>query len=137
MKSVKVLLKFPSGQADMPVAWKFATEYGLEFSILQADIRPDRGGRCIMDITGEPENIEDALYYCRHANVQVTVLSRTMVWDDECCVHCGACTAVCSKKALSLDKETAELRFDNSKCIVCEMCIPACPTGAMRVDLMP
>ncbi len=135
MKSVKVLLRFPVSETGKPVTWMFATEYGLRFSILQADIRSDRGGKLIMDLTGEPENIEKALQFARDENVGVSILSRTVYWDDKTCVHCGACTAVCTTKALSIDPVTAELVFHNDKCTVCEMCTHACPTGAMKVDL--
>lgn len=136
MKSVKVLLKFAVNETDKPVTWLLATKYGLRFSILQADIRSDHGGKLIMDLTGEPENIEQALKFAESENVGVTVLSRTVVWDDGTCVRCGACTAVCTSKALTLDPETADLIFDNEKCIVCEMCTKACPTGSLKVDLI-
>ena len=135
MKSVKVLLKFPVAETGKPITWMFATEYGLRFSILQADIKSDRGGKLIMDLQGEPDNIEKALEFARKESVEVSVLSRTVYWDDSTCVRCGACTAVCTSKALRLDPVTAELTFDNEKCIVCEMCTHACPTGAMKVDL--
>lgn len=132
--SVKVLLKFPVHDTDKPVAWTFATKYNLRFSILQSDIRAGRGGQLIMDLHGEEKDIEAALAFARAENVAASVLSRTVRWDDEVCVHCGACTAVCISGALSLDPVTAELTFDNGKCVACEMCTHACPTGAMHVD---
>ena len=135
MKSVKVMLKFPAGQTDMPVAWKFATEYGLEFSILQADISPDKGGRMVLDVTGEKENIEQAMAFTEGEGISVRILSRAIHWDDQVCVHCGACTAVCTHKALTLDKVTAEMTFDNEWCVGCEMCVRACPTGSISVQL--
>ena len=136
MQSVKVLFKYAVNETDKPVIWLLATKFGLRFSILQADIKSDRGGKLIMDLSGEPENIQKALQFAENENVGVTILSRTVVWDDKACVRCGACTAVCTPKALSIDPESAELIFDNEKCIVCEMCTHACPTGAMKVDLI-
>lgn len=134
MKSAKVLLKFPVHETEKPIAWLFATRYNLKFSILQSDIKAGRGGQLIMDIEGEEKDIESALAFARGENVKTVILSRTVCWDDDVCVRCGACTAVCVSGALSLDPETAELRFDNGKCLACEMCTHACPTGAMRVD---
>ena len=136
MRSVKVLLKFPVDDASKPVAWVFATEYKLQYSILQADIRAGQGGRMIMDLRGEEEDIAAAVEYARSENVEVKMLNRMVLWDDEVCVHCGACTAVCAAKALSLDQETWELKFNNEKCVACEMCTHACPTGAMHVDFI-
>lgn len=136
MKHAKIMLKFPVHETTKPIAWLFATEFGLKFSILQADIRAERGGRIIMDISGEEENITRAIAFARAENVEVQLLTRVVCWENDVCVHCGACTAVCTSKALSLDKETFELNFDNSKCLACEMCTQACPTGAMHVDFI-
>lgn len=134
MKSVKVLMKFAANSEEKPLAYILATRFGIEFSILQADIRSGEGGRMIMDLKGEAEALEKALRFAEAEGVVVTVLSRAVHWDNEVCVHCGACTAVCTRKALSLDPVTAELRYDNDKCVACEMCTHACPTGAMRAD---
>ena len=136
MKKAKIMLKFPEHETSKPIAWLFATEYGLRFSILQADIRAGRGGRIIMDISGEEDDITRAVAFARQENVEVQFLSRVVRWENDVCVHCGACTAVCTSKALTLDKETCELNFDNSKCLACEMCTQACPTGAMHVEFM-
>ena len=135
MKSVKVLLKFAVGEATKPITWEFATVYGLHFTILQADVQPDQGGRLIMDLSGEEENIERAIAYAKEENVSVTVLSKSVQWDNTLCVHCGACTAVCPSRALSIDPVTAELCFKNELCVVCERCTYACPTGALSVAL--
>lgn len=136
MKQVKIMLKFPVHETSKPIAWLFATEYGLEFSILQADIRAGQGGRIIMDLCGDEENIARAMEYARSENVEVKMINRMVLWEDDVCVHCGSCTAVCTQKALTLDRETAELKFDNEKCVACEMCTRACPTGAMHVDFI-
>jgi len=136
MKTIKVLLHFSAEDADKPIAWHFAHDYNLMFSIFQADVRSGRGGRMIMDISGEPEDIEKALEFARSENVAVNILSKAIVWNDDKCVHCGACTAVCIRRALHLDPVTAELSFNNAECVVCEMCINACPTGAIREDFI-
>lgn len=136
MKKAKIMLKFPVHETSKSIAWSFAVEYGLKFSILQADIRAGRGGRIIMDISGEEEDIARAVAFARSENVEVQLLSRVVCWENNVCVHCGACTAVCTSKALTLDPVTSELNFDNSRCLACEMCTQACPTGAMHVDFI-
>ncbi len=134
-KSVKVRLKFNTSDTEKPFVHLFATEFGLVFSILQAEITPGQGGRMILDLTGEAENIEKALEYAKSRNVRVKILSKAIVWNDSTCVHCGSCTAVCMHKALTLDPVSAELSFNNENCVVCEMCVKACPTGAIAVDI--
>ena len=134
-KSVKIRLRFRPEDTKQPFVHMFATKYGLVFSILQADITPDKGGRLVLDLSGEQSAIEDALAFTAAQGVSVQVLSRVIHWDDQVCVHCGSCTAVCVQRALTLDRETAMLSFDNARCVVCEMCTKACPTGAIRVEL--
>ncbi len=134
MKELKVRVKFSPESADMPLAWYLATKFGIRFSILQAELRAGQGGRMIMDLSGEPEDLNNALAFARDEGIDVKVLHRSVSWDNDVCVHCGACTAVCTRKALTLDPVTAELAFNNARCVACEMCTRACPTGAMHVD---
>ena len=136
MKSIKVLLQFPISETNSPVTWMFATEYGVRFSILQADVRPGQGGRLVLDLAGEEDSLAAALEYAKSVDVSVTILSKSVEWDEDLCVHCGACTAACPTKALTIDPQTAELCFDNEKCVVCEMCTRVCTTGAMKVALI-
>jgi len=132
---VKIRLIFSHGDVNRPFVHHYVTRFGLTFSILQADITPDIGGRMVLDLMGEEENIEKALKYTIEQGVDVQVLSRVVRWDDKVCVHCGSCTAVCRARALTLSPDTALLSFDNEKCVVCEMCVSACPTGALTVAL--
>ena len=136
-KSVKIRLRFTPADTDRPFVHLLATRFGLVFSILQADISPDKGGRMVLDLSGEEAAIEDALKFTIEQGVDVQILSRVVRWDDKVCVHCGSCTAVCRTRALKLDHDTAMLSFDNDRCVVCEMCVKACPTGALTVELSP
>ncbi len=133
--SVKVRFRFHPADVERPFIHLLATRFGLTFSILQADISPDKGGRMVMDLAGEENAIEEAVRFAAEQNVDVKILSRVVHWDDKVCVHCGSCTAVCRTQALSLDPETAMLSFDNARCVVCEMCVKVCPTGALSVEL--
>lgn len=133
MKSIKVLLQYPIAETNSPVIWMFATKYNVWFSILQADVQPGQGGRLILDLTGEEESLAEALDYARSVNVSVSILSKSVEWDEDLCVHCGTCTAACPTKALTINQDSAELCFDNERCVVCELCTRVCTTGAMKV----
>jgi len=50
-------------------------------------------------------------------------------------VHCGACSAVCFAGALTMNRTTAELVFDPEKCVMCELCLTACPLKLFDIDL--
>jgi L-aspartate semialdehyde sulfurtransferase ferredoxin len=56
--------------------------------------------------------------------------------NKKLCVHCGACTAVCSVNALNIDPITAALSFTKEKCTKCSQCIDACPLRAIHIELI-
>lgn len=135
-KTIKVRLQFDPADVTRPVIYLLSRDYNIMFSILQADIRPGRGGRTILDLSGEEEDLKRALAFVAGENINVKELATSVSWDEEKCLHCGMCTAVCTHQALSLDPISAELRFNNDNCVVCEICTHACPTGALFVDLL-
>jgi ferredoxin len=51
--------------------------------------------------------------------------------DENRCVHCGACTAVCRVDALVINRSTMEVEFHPDKCVACGLCRQACPVNAM------
>lgn len=54
--------------------------------------------------------------------------------DQDKCVHCGACTAVCPPAALRLGGEGCTLTFDATSCEDCGSCLKACPLRAIKVS---
>ncbi len=105
----------------------------MVFNIFQAHVKPGKPGDMIIEVTGERENIEAGIRFLKDGGIDVDILTSCIIWDEDMCVHCGACTAVCASGALYLD-EDAKLVFDDSKCIACEMCISACPSSVLRVN---
>lgn len=55
--------------------------------------------------------------------------------DPNKCVGCGACTRICPPKALTLTVEgdTAILRYFVGRCIFCGMCADTCPEKAISI----
>ncbi|MBN3038102.1 MAG: 4Fe-4S binding protein, partial [Candidatus Omnitrophica bacterium] len=54
-------------------------------------------------------------------------------WHEDRCDHCTVCIPICPTGALSLDRKTMRVSFDNKKCIMCGLCIPVCPYNAMEI----
>ncbi|MEG1997625.1 MAG: 4Fe-4S binding protein, partial [Clostridiales bacterium] len=51
------------------------------------------------------------------------------------CTQCGACTALCPTHALYVERPSMAVKFDGEKCIVCQICLQACPVKAVRLDI--
>ncbi|MDM7202717.1 MAG: 4Fe-4S binding protein, partial [Thermodesulfobacteriaceae bacterium] len=58
-----------------------------------------------------------------------------VIKNENVCIHCGACTAVCPTGALSVDRETFKVIFDPEKCTTCGFCVSACITKAMEIHI--
>ncbi len=66
--------------------------------------------------------------------VKVVPVEKQIYLNKEDCVHCGACTSVCFPGALSMDKESWLLQFEPSKCVVCGLCVFACPLRIINIS---
>lgn len=133
MKTIKVTLKFPADKSSRPITSYLIRDYNLVFNILQARIDLGMQGVLTMELSGDETDLARGVDFLRNEGIEVSQISRSIIWDGEKCASCGACTAVCTSGALSLDKD-AILCFDSDRCVVCERCIAACPMGVLRLN---
>lgn len=136
MYSKKIVIRYGAQIVDKPVVYSLVKDYDLAFNIMRARISPRREGVMVLDLTGTKKNFDRAIRYLRELGLTVEPLSKSVTRNTDRCVHCGACLAFCSTKALSIDKDTMEVIFDPEKCNGCELCVKACPTRAMATDLL-
>ncbi len=129
--SKNVLLIFKQHIMYKPLIYKLATEHGVVFNVLEAKILPKQEGRLILELRGTPSQIEKSIAYLEKEEVQVEVLADKMKRDEEKCVQCGACTAVCRTDALCIDRATMDVNFVPERCVACGICKIACPVKAM------
>jgi formate hydrogenlyase subunit 7 len=63
---------------------------------------------------------------------QAGVLGMPRYDPEKCREHCRECADACLPGAISLtaDAGQARLKVDYGRCVVCQMCVEACPTGA-------
>ena len=115
-------LTFPPRQATKPVTYHLVKDYDLTPNILRAFIEPGQQGRMLLEVTGK----KDAIDSVAPAAADITL-------DEERCVVCGMCTAVCRPEALTLEPETSALLFDKDKCVYCEACVVCCPRRAITL----
>lgn len=129
----KVVFYFSAVQSEQPVVYRLIKNYDLIVNILKADINPQKEGYLVVELEGEREKYDEAIAFVKNLGVIVEPLSETIVWQEEICIQCGACTSFCPTAALAMEREGMTVSFDNSKCVVCGMCLDCCPTRAIRL----
>ena len=135
MYSKKITIRYSADIIDQPIIYQLVKKYDLAFNILKARIFPRREGIIVMELSGTEENFDNGIRFLKEKGLKVEPLSKSVIQNQDKCVHCGACTAFCPTKALYFDKESMKVLFDPEKCNGCELCVLACPVRAMEVDL--
>lgn len=126
-----VLLVFPQEIMYKPLIYRLAREFDLQFNILEAKILPRREGRLILELKGVGEDLERGVDYMKAEGVLVSRIADQIHRDEDSCVHCGACTAVCRTGAMSVEQGTMKVIFSPEKCVACGQCELACPVKAI------
>lgn len=133
MKTIKISMYFPPNKITEPIMYRLVKDYNLMVNILHADIGLNKVGKLVTDISGNDWDIESGLKFIQDQGIEYKLFTKSIIWKDEECVHCGACTAVCPSGALSMDKNDWSLKYDREKCLVCELCVKACPIKVINV----
>ena len=130
-----VSLRFPPESSGQPMMYNLAKLFDLTFSILQANINPRREGHMILELSGTLERYRQGVTYLQEQGIRVTPVAHEISRNEESCMHCGLCTALCPSKALHLNLTTRLVDFDQDKCTACNMCVTVCPVHAMVVEV--
>ena len=128
-----LVLRFPPEIVDQPIVYRLVKDFNLVFNILKAMITPGKEGIMILELSGDRENLEKGLNYLKDVGVDVKTIAQQVTKNEEVCIHCGACTAVCPTGALFVDRQTFQVIYDPEKCTACGFCVSACITKAMEV----
>lgn len=127
-----VVLRFSSECVGMPLISELVREWGIEVNILHARIRPSEEGRMLARFRCSETVMEKALASLEERGVDTLFPESSFIWNDELCVHCGACAGVCPPEAFTLNRESYRVEFDLSRCILCQLCVQACCYGAVQ-----
>ncbi len=131
---VNIHLKFPAGISNSPVVCNMTRLFDLDFNITKAQISIKNDGFMVLELLGSTAKINEAISYLESQGVSVTPAAQRIKKNDEVCVECGMCTAICPPHALYMD-EARHLVFDSQKCVVCGRCIKICPVRAIEADI--
>ncbi|QGY41229.1 4Fe-4S dicluster domain-containing protein [Pseudodesulfovibrio cashew] len=130
-----VYLSFPPEASGRPVICNLTRLFDLNFNILKADISPRHLGSMTLEVSGMEEDFHKGISYLKENGIRITPVAHKIFRNEESCVHCGLCTAMCPTDALSLEMSTRKVIFDVEKCSACGMCTRICPVKAMTLDL--
>lgn len=130
-----VSLRFPPESSGQPMMYNLAKLFDLTFNILQANINPRREGHMILELSGTLERYRQGVTYLQEQGIRVTPVAHEISRDEQSCMHCGLCTAMCPSRALHLNLGTRLVDFDQDKCTACNMCVNICPVHAMVVKI--
>ncbi len=133
MYSKILILRFPATEVQKPVVCNLAKDYDLTFNLLKATVLPRKEGIMVLELSGSEKNFKRGVKYLKEQGVIVKNAAQEISRDDDKCIQCGACTAVCPTGALCILRPEMAVVFEQKRCSICEMCVPACPTRAMIV----
>ncbi len=131
MESRNVLLIFNQHIMYKPIIYRIAKDFNVIFNVLEAKILPKQEGRLILQLSGQTQDIEKCINYLKDEGVDVDILADKIQRNEDRCVHCGACTAVCRTDALVINRITMMVEFHPERCVACGLCKLACPVKAM------
>ncbi len=135
MKSRRFVLTFPPDATGEPITYNLIKKFDIMVNIVKADVSPGKIGHLVMEMTAPAKVLKDGMAYMKNQNVECVPIDRTITYREDLCIHCGACSAVCFAGALTMNRNTAELSFEPEKCVICELCLTACPLKLFSIDL--
>jgi ferredoxin len=135
MPKKKIVLAFPPGLTEQPLTYHLVKNFDLAINILQARVTPGEEGKMVVELSnGTMANIEAGIKFLMEQGVNVESVSKEIILNEADCINCGCCTAVCRPEALTITAPDWKLNFDKEKCIVCQMCVKACPMQIIKVS---
>ena len=128
----KMVLRFPAAVVEQPFIYTLAKDYNVVANILKANINPRKEGNMVVELTATPEEFNTALDFLQARGVEVSPLEQQIVWLEDRCTQCGACTVICPTNALWMQRPEMTVSFCSEQCVVCERCLKACPARAVE-----
>jgi ferredoxin len=125
----KYVLSYSQDAVGDPIIYSLIKRFDVMVNILRAEVTPGQEGRLLLELDGDEKSIGEAVAYLESREVTCLPASRAILWKEDGCVDCGACTGVCFSGALELDQASARLELKRERCIGCGLCVKACPFG--------
>lgn len=128
----KYILKFPQDIVENPILSETILETGVLMNILRAKVDYNEG-TVVVSIAGDEDTQKKVVELLKKKGVDVSRLKKSVVNEEERCISCGACIAVCPAGAISLN-QNKEIVIERDKCHRCGVCVEACPRRSLSIQ---
>lgn len=128
-------MTFPSDATTKTITYDLIKKFDIMVNIVKANVSPGEIGHLVIEMTAPANVLKDGMDYIKQNNIECEPIDKKITYRHDLCIHCGACSAVCFAGALSMKQDTAELLFEPEKCVICELCLKACPLKLFSIDL--
>jgi NAD-dependent dihydropyrimidine dehydrogenase PreA subunit len=112
---------------ETPYTAEVILETGAKINIDRAYVDAVRAD-LIIDVPSD--KLEQVTEHFKQKGVEVRRLMKLIAWDEERCIHCGACISVCPVGVFTFDQAWT-IHLEEEKCIQCDVCKKACPLNAL------
>lgn len=127
---MKIKINVATDLVVTPIIAEVIIETGALLNISQAHIDSTKG-EITADVPKDDfDNFREALI---SRGVEVIVLDKPILRNEDECVECGACVSVCPVKVFTFGEDWS-VNLDEEKCIQCGTCIEMCPHGALALE---
>ncbi|CAM2061230.1 L-aspartate semialdehyde sulfurtransferase ferredoxin [Desulfovibrionales bacterium] len=130
-----IILTFPPKISSKPIVCNLIRLFDLTFNILKAQITPRKEGYMTIELSGITENYNNGINYLKEHGIGISSAAQNISRNDESCMQCGMCTAICPSDTLTIDWLTRKVLFDKDRCTACGLCTRICPVRAMQIEL--
>ena len=131
----RMVLRFSKKTWNQPIVYRLVKDFDLAFNILKASVFPKEASLMVLEISGDEAEFDRGMAYLDSYGVVYEPLEANIKKDEERCIHCGACAAVCPTGALAIQRPEMKVVFDTEKCSGCELCVKACPPRVIVATL--
>src|SRR4030042_4249440 len=133
--SQKVVLRYPPSLTEKPVVYELVKKYNIMFNILKARFSADdKEGLLVLELSGTNTSLKKSFDYLPKLGVKTELLSQDIVRNENKCVHCGVCSAVCPTNAFYVKSPEMYVTLEMARCIGCEECLKVCPYNAIEIS---
>ncbi len=131
----RMVLRFSKKTWNQPIVYRLVKDFDLAFNILKASVFPKEASLMVLEISGDEAEFDRGMAYLDKFGVVYEPLEANIKKDEDRCIHCGACAAVCPTNALYIQRPEMRVIFDTEKCSGCELCVKACPPRVIVATL--